>query len=168
MGGIVVAYELARAMGTRGIFMERDAEGRMTLRRGFELKPGESIVVAEDVPGLGPAAAWSFEHLAALLRGMLALARDAQLGALDVHAPAPLWGGLYLGAFAVAARAGRRGMLAALAGMGLLLGVLLLPMPVPGLSSAPVEEPPAYDASAVFLADLPSPPEPLVGVMPSV
>ena len=125
------------------------------------LGSGFVLVVAEDVPALGPAAAWSFEQLAALLRGMLALARDAQLGALDVHAPAPLWGGLYLGAFAVAARAGRRGMLAALAGMALLLGLLLLPMPVPGLSRAPVDEPPAYDAPAVFLADLPAQPAPV-------
>ena len=53
LGGIVIAYELARAMGTRGIFMERDADGRMTLRRGFELVPGESVVVAEDVMTTG-------------------------------------------------------------------------------------------------------------------
>ena len=53
MGGIVLAYELARALGTRGIFMERDDGGRMTLRRGFEVKPGESALVAEDVMTTG-------------------------------------------------------------------------------------------------------------------
>ena len=53
LGGIVLAYELARALGARGIFMERDAEGRMTLRRGFELKAGESVLVAEDVMTTG-------------------------------------------------------------------------------------------------------------------
>lgn len=53
MGGIVLAYEFARALGARSLFMERDAEGRMTLRRGFELHPGEKVVVAEDVMTTG-------------------------------------------------------------------------------------------------------------------
>lgn len=52
MGGIVVAYELARAMGTRGIFTER-SDGRMQLRRGFDLRPGERVVLAEDVVTTG-------------------------------------------------------------------------------------------------------------------
>lgn len=53
VGGIVIAYELARALGVRAIFMERDAEGAMTLRRGFALGPGERVVVAEDVMTTG-------------------------------------------------------------------------------------------------------------------
>ena len=53
LGGIVVAYELARALGTRGMFAERDTEGKMTLRRGFDLAPGEQILVAEDVVTTG-------------------------------------------------------------------------------------------------------------------
>jgi orotate phosphoribosyltransferase len=53
MGGIVVAYELARTLRARGIFMERDAAGCMTLRRGFALKSGERVVVAEDVMTTG-------------------------------------------------------------------------------------------------------------------
>ena len=57
MGGILPAYELARALDARGIFMERDADGRMTLRRGFALGPGEKVVVAEDVMTTGGSAA---------------------------------------------------------------------------------------------------------------
>jgi len=53
LGGIVFAYELARVLGARGLFMERDEEGRMTLRRGFLLKPGERVIVAEDVMTTG-------------------------------------------------------------------------------------------------------------------
>ena len=39
MGGIIVAYELGRQLGVPAIFTERE-EGQMTLRRGFEVKPG--------------------------------------------------------------------------------------------------------------------------------
>jgi len=48
LGGILVAHELARAFGCRGLFTERQ-EGIMLLRRGFALEPGEAVVVAEDV-----------------------------------------------------------------------------------------------------------------------
>ncbi|HDL85416.1 MAG TPA: orotate phosphoribosyltransferase [Candidatus Acetothermia bacterium] len=54
LGGIVVAYELARALGkVRGMFSERDAEGRMALRRGFEISRGERILIVEDVVTTG-------------------------------------------------------------------------------------------------------------------
>ena len=48
IGGILVAHELARALGCRALFTERQ-EGIMLLRRGFTLDPGEPVVVAEDV-----------------------------------------------------------------------------------------------------------------------
>jgi len=49
MGGIIVAYELGRQLGLPAFFTERDDAGLMTLRRGFELKPGQNILIAEDV-----------------------------------------------------------------------------------------------------------------------
>jgi len=52
MGGIVVAYELARALGVRGLFTERQ-NGQMTLRRGFEIKESERVLIAEDVVTTG-------------------------------------------------------------------------------------------------------------------
>ncbi len=52
LGGIIVAYELARALGVRGMFTEREG-GRMTLRRGFEITPGEDVLIAEDVVTTG-------------------------------------------------------------------------------------------------------------------
>ncbi len=48
MGGIVVAYEVARALGVRSIFTERE-QGVMTLRRGFALGKKEKVLVVEDV-----------------------------------------------------------------------------------------------------------------------
>lgn len=48
VGGIILAYELARALKARAVFMER-AEGKMTLRRGFQISPQEKVLVTEDV-----------------------------------------------------------------------------------------------------------------------
>ena len=48
LGGIIVSYETARALGARGLFAERE-NGVMRLRRGFSLKPGEKVLVVEDV-----------------------------------------------------------------------------------------------------------------------
>jgi orotate phosphoribosyltransferase len=48
LGGVIVAHEVARALGVRAIFTERQV-GAMTLRRGFRLEPGEPTLVVEDV-----------------------------------------------------------------------------------------------------------------------
>jgi orotate phosphoribosyltransferase len=48
LGGVLVAHEVARALGCDGLFTERQ-EGRMTLRRGFALSEGDPVVVVEDV-----------------------------------------------------------------------------------------------------------------------
>jgi orotate phosphoribosyltransferase len=49
LGGIVIGHEVARALGIRSLFAERDRSGQMSLRRGFELKPGGRVLVIEDV-----------------------------------------------------------------------------------------------------------------------
>jgi orotate phosphoribosyltransferase len=49
IGGLIIGHEVARALGARFIFAERDAAGKMTLRRGFEVTAGETAVVIEDV-----------------------------------------------------------------------------------------------------------------------
>ena len=48
MGGIIIGHEVARALGVRAIFAERQ-DGTLTLRRGFGLFAGERVVVVEDV-----------------------------------------------------------------------------------------------------------------------
>jgi orotate phosphoribosyltransferase len=48
IGGILVAHEVARALGSRCLFTERE-NGVMTLRRGFTIAPGERCLIVEDV-----------------------------------------------------------------------------------------------------------------------
>ena len=48
LGGIIVGHEVARHLGKRHIFVEKE-EGKLVLRRGFRIKPGERFIVAEDV-----------------------------------------------------------------------------------------------------------------------
>ena len=48
IGGIIIGYEVARALGARFIWTERD-QGKMILRRGFTVSPGERLLVIEDV-----------------------------------------------------------------------------------------------------------------------
>lgn len=49
VGGIIVGQEVARHLGKKHIFAEKDGQGGLVLRRGFEIKPGERFLVAEDV-----------------------------------------------------------------------------------------------------------------------
>jgi orotate phosphoribosyltransferase len=49
VGGIIVGQEVARHLGKRHIFAEKDGNGGLVLRRGFVIQPGERILVAEDV-----------------------------------------------------------------------------------------------------------------------
>jgi len=48
MGGLVIGQEVARQLGLRFIFVEKE-EGKLVLRRGFKIAPGEKILVVEDV-----------------------------------------------------------------------------------------------------------------------
>lgn len=52
MGGIIVAYEVGRALGVKTFFTERE-QGVMSLRRGFTINPGEKVLVVEDVVTTG-------------------------------------------------------------------------------------------------------------------
>ncbi len=52
VGGIILAYEAARQLNVKNIFMERE-NGKMTLRRGFEIQEGMKILVVEDVVTTG-------------------------------------------------------------------------------------------------------------------
>ncbi len=48
MGGVVVGYEVARQLGVPGIFTER-VEGKLELRRGFEIPKGAKVLMMEDI-----------------------------------------------------------------------------------------------------------------------
>jgi orotate phosphoribosyltransferase len=49
LGGVLIGHEVARALAVRCVFSERDVSGRMSLRRGFQITPGERVLVIEDV-----------------------------------------------------------------------------------------------------------------------
>ena len=51
-GGILLAHETGKALGTRAIFTER-VDGKMTFRRGFHLHPGERCLIVEDIVTTG-------------------------------------------------------------------------------------------------------------------
>lgn len=53
IGAILISYEVARQLGTPNIFAERDNDGKMTLRRSFEILPGQRVLVVEDVVTTG-------------------------------------------------------------------------------------------------------------------
>ncbi len=52
IGGLLIGHEVAAALGVRFRFVERQ-QGRMVMHRGFEMDPGERIVVVEDVVTTG-------------------------------------------------------------------------------------------------------------------
>lgn len=52
LGGILVAYEMARQLGVRSVFAERQ-EGKLQMRRGFNVGPQDKVLVVEDVVTTG-------------------------------------------------------------------------------------------------------------------
>jgi len=88
MGGLIIGHEVARALGVRFVFTERDG-GKMTLRRGFALQPNEGAVVVEDVITTGGSTREVVEIIQAA--GARALAAgsiiDRSAGKADVGVP---------------------------------------------------------------------------------
>ena len=62
IGGLIIGYEVARHLNARFIWTERE-QGSMTLRRGFTVRPGESILVVEDVITTGGSTRETIEAL---------------------------------------------------------------------------------------------------------
>jgi orotate phosphoribosyltransferase len=52
-GGIIMAYEMGRALGVRGIFCEKAAAGGRVFRRGFHVERGENVLVVDDIVTTG-------------------------------------------------------------------------------------------------------------------
>jgi len=76
LGGLIAGYALAQALNVRSIFTER-VEGEMTLRRGFEITPGEQVLICEDIITTGGSAleaARAIEEKGGTVVGFAALA----------------------------------------------------------------------------------------------
>ncbi|MBA3247946.1 MAG: orotate phosphoribosyltransferase [Pyrinomonadaceae bacterium] len=88
IGGIVIGHEVARALGARSIFTEREA-GRMTLRRGFSVRAGESVLVVEDVITTGGSTRETIEAIRAAGARVVGAASmiDRSGGRADVGVP---------------------------------------------------------------------------------
>ena len=88
IGGIIIGWETARALNVRSIWTERE-EGRMTLRRGFNVRPGERVLVVEDVITTGGSTRETIETLraaGALVLGAASII-DRSGGRADVGVP---------------------------------------------------------------------------------
>ncbi len=48
-GGIILAFEVARQLGVRGIFAEKQGEKERAFRRGFGIDPGEKVLIVDDI-----------------------------------------------------------------------------------------------------------------------
>jgi orotate phosphoribosyltransferase len=88
LGGVLVAHEVARALGCRGLFTERQ-DGAMTLRRGFALEAGEPVVVVEDVITTGGSTREVLDAVRARGARVLAVGSlvDRSGGAVDLGLP---------------------------------------------------------------------------------
>jgi len=88
IGGIVIGHEVARALGARFVWTERDA-GEMTLRRGFSVSPGEKTLVVEDVITTGGSTRETIEALRRAGADVVGAASiiDRSGGSADVGVP---------------------------------------------------------------------------------
>lgn len=88
IGGLIIGHEVARALGARFLWTEREA-GRMILRRGFSVRPGERTLVVEDVVTTGGSTRDTIETLQAAGADVIGAASiiDRSSGAADVGVP---------------------------------------------------------------------------------
>lgn len=88
IGGIVIGHEVARALGARFIWTERES-GTMTLRRGFTVSPGEKTLVVEDVITTGGSTRETIDALVAAGADVAGAASiiDRSAGSVDVGVP---------------------------------------------------------------------------------
>jgi orotate phosphoribosyltransferase len=88
IGGIVIGHEVARALGARFVWTEREA-GQMTLRRGFTVSPGDKTLVVEDVVTTGGSTRDTIDALANAGADVVAAASiiDRSAGSADVGVP---------------------------------------------------------------------------------
>jgi orotate phosphoribosyltransferase len=88
LGGLVIGQEVARQLGCRFIFVEKD-EGKLALRRGFKISPKERVLIVEDVVTLGGRVKETMEIVRANGGEVVAVAMivDRSNGAVDLGVP---------------------------------------------------------------------------------
>jgi orotate phosphoribosyltransferase len=89
MGGLVIGQEVARQLGARFIFAEKDDQGKLVMRRGFKIAPGERLLVVEDVVTKGGRVQETMDIVRAnngVIAGVAMLV-DRSNGAVDLGVP---------------------------------------------------------------------------------
>src|SRR6201999_3541270 len=88
MGGLVIGQEVARQLGLRFIFVEKE-EGKLALRRGFKIDRGEKILIVEDVVTKGGRVQETIDIVRANNGNVLGVAMivDRSNGAVDLGVP---------------------------------------------------------------------------------
>lgn len=88
LGGIIIGHEVARALGARFIWTERE-NGMMALRRGFAVQPGERVLIVEDVMTTGGSTRETMDVLRRAGAEVAAAAAivDRSGGAIDLGVP---------------------------------------------------------------------------------
>lgn len=79
LGGLIAGFALATALDKRSIFAER-VNGEMQIRRGFEIKPGERVLICEDIITTGGSALEAARAIEALGGEVVAFAALANRG----------------------------------------------------------------------------------------
>jgi orotate phosphoribosyltransferase len=90
MGGIIAAWELGRQLGIPAVFTERDDSGAMVLRRGFEIRPGQNVLIVEDVVTTGKSfmeCAAALEAAGAVIAGLSCVVDRRSEGAVEIPWP---------------------------------------------------------------------------------
>ncbi len=98
IGGIVIGQEVARALGVRHIFVEKDDEGNPTLRRGFFVEEDENVLVVEDVVTTGKSSKEVIRLVSGLGGNVVAVAAivDRTSGRRNVFGAIPFVAGVKL------------------------------------------------------------------------
>lgn len=86
IGGIIPGFVVAKALGVRNIFVEKEA-GRAALRRGFQLAPNERVAVVEDVMTTGKSTAEVIDVVRAAGAQVVAIGAVVKRGRVDLPLP---------------------------------------------------------------------------------
>ena len=89
MGGVIVGYELSRHLGLKNIFAERK-DGEFSIRRGFEIKKNDKILVVEDIVTTGKSSLECFKCIEKLGGNIVAEAALINRGGDKVNLGVPL------------------------------------------------------------------------------
>ena len=90
MGGVIVSYEVGRQLGKESIFTERK-DGKMELRRGFTVNPGDKILITEDVVTTGKSTMETAAILTEMGAEIIGVACIADRRSADCDFPLPVY-----------------------------------------------------------------------------